>query len=124
MSLYRFYNTTPGSIVFANTNNIADRVTFRNEIATVKNQAFPFDVIRTSVVAVTPRTLSKPNCTDGCADTAQSADSVRLEFSAASGNGAALLQKLDDLVAYIKANPALLNGFNPSMADQNIPPQA
>lgn len=124
MSLYRFYSTTPGSIVFANTNNISDRITFKNEIAQVKNQAFPFDVIRTSIVAVTPRTIQKPNCTDGCADTVQSADSVRLEFSAASGNGAALLQKLDDLVAYLKANPAILNGFNPSMADQTIPPQA
>lgn len=124
MSLYRFYSQTPGSIVFANTTNISDRITFKNEITSVNNQSVPFDVVRTSVVSVTPRTVSKPNCTDGCSDTAKSADSIRIEFSAASGNGAALLTKLDDLVAYIKGNPGLLDGFNPSMSDQTIPPVA
>lgn len=114
MKTYRYVSQNPGSVTFANVSNINERLTFTNEVKAVTNQPVPFSVVRTSVVLASPLSIQDPSCTDKCGPRGKSAETVRLEFSAPEGKATDILSMLTDLVAYIKTNPTLLSGFNPS----------
>lgn len=114
MKTYRYVSQNPGSVTFANVANINERLTFTNEVKAVTNQPVPFSVVRTSVVLALPLSIQDPTCTDGCGPKGKSAETVRLEFSAPEGKSVDIMSMLTDLTAYIKANPTLLSGFNPS----------
>lgn len=114
MKTYRYVSQNPGSVTFANVSNINERLTFTNEVKAVTNQPVPFSVVRTSVVLASPLSIQDPSCTDKCGPRGKSAETVRLEFSAPEGKAIDILSMLTDLVAYIKTNPTLLSGFNPS----------
>lgn len=119
--IYRFMSNTPGQVVFAATTNINQRLQFKNDVSVVKSEGVSYDLVRTSVVLTKPRQISLAGCEEACGPHARGTDTVRLELSHKMGVGNEILEALNELVGYITSNPSILEGFNPSAADINLP---
>lgn len=119
---YRHIRTVGNASTFANTANIAETLQISNVVNDAKSASFSLPIARSTIIFSSPKAEQQEGCTDGCGPRATITDSVRIELSHKQGSTTKVLEQLEQLTDWLKANPTFVDGFNPpAAADITLP---
>lgn len=114
----RCLSAGPSGLKFANLGNPAEVVNFKTQMTAASRNGIKALVGRSSIVWTTPYAVKQCE-TDTCSPSADFTDLLRLEFSNANA-GDRLINRLENLVVWLKANPTFLTGFPPSQSQDVV----
>lgn len=110
---FRYISTAQNNTIrFANIAKPSETLSFHSERQRVNRTGVAADIVRNTIVKTNSISLSQVNCTDNCAPQGVFTRSIRLETSHPT-TSVELVAELEEVLAYLKTNTSVFNGFNP-----------